>query len=144
MAGAAGSPDSQREPRPRAPFEPALRDVGPAPKPASELKARVVSALALGVVALLATWWGGWPFALLWLAAGLAILVGWPAMPRAEPRRPLQTVLGAGLIALLIAYLLHLPLWADALAAIGTIAAGLVVAAQSRDRAWAVGGFAYA
>src|SRR4051812_50196135 len=110
MAGAAGSPDSQREPRPRAPFEPALRDVGPAPKPASELKARVVSALALGVVALLMTWWGGWPFALLWLSAGLAVLLEWAAMTPTQPRPPFQTVLGAGPIALLITDLLPFPL----------------------------------
>jgi phosphatidate cytidylyltransferase len=144
MAGAAGSPESRREPRPQAPLEPALRDAAPAPKPASELKARVVSALALGVVALLMTWWGGWPFALLWLAAGLAILVEWTAMTRTEPSRPLQAVLGAGLIALLITYLLHYPLWAGALAAVGTVAASLVIAARPRDRAWAAGGFAYA
>src|SRR5215212_4731256 len=146
MAGAAGSPESHRDPRPHAVSEPPLQGAQPVPpaKPASELKARVVSASVLGVVALLATWRGGWPFALLWFAAGLAILVEWTAMTRVEPRRALQGLLGAGLAALLAVYLLRLPFWAGALAAAGTAAAGMVAARRPRDRAWAVGGFACA
>ncbi len=42
----------------------------PSGAPRSELSLRVISALLMVGVALLTLWWGGWPFACLWIAAG--------------------------------------------------------------------------
>ncbi len=47
----------------------------PSGAPRSELSLRVMSALLMVGVALLTLWWGGWPFALLWIAAGS--VAGW-------------------------------------------------------------------
>ncbi|MET0605114.1 MAG: phosphatidate cytidylyltransferase [Beijerinckiaceae bacterium] len=44
-----------------------------APRPASDLKLRVMSALALAAAALAATASGGWPFTFIWLAAAALI-----------------------------------------------------------------------
>ena len=49
----------------------------PKPAPSQELTTRVLSAIVMIAVALLTAYWGGWPFALFWLAAGIAIMVEW-------------------------------------------------------------------
>ena len=145
MAGAESSSDSQPLPRAKLSSDRETADIQrPHGKPRSELSLRVASAAVLGVVALLAAWLGGWAWALLWLAAGLAIVVEWTAMTRVEPRRTVQVLLGAGLVALFAVYLLNLPLWAGALVAAAAAAAGFIAGASSRDRGWAVAGFAYA
>ena len=147
MAGAERSPDPQHLPRGKASSErtaPDAQHFPPHGKVSSELSARTASAAVLGVVALLVTWLGGWAFALFWLAAGLVILLEWTAMTRVEPRRILQGLLGAGLIALVLAYLLRFPLWVGALAAAAAAGAGFMAGASPRDRWWAVAGFAYA
>jgi phosphatidate cytidylyltransferase len=110
----------------------------------SELGARVASGTILAIVTLLATYLGGWPFAVLWFLAGVIVLVEWLAITRAEPRMALQVTLGGGLFALTV---LH---WADASWASGMAVLACAVAAASylgegaRDRVWAVGGFAAA
>jgi phosphatidate cytidylyltransferase len=109
-----------------------------------ELAARIGSAIVLGVIALLATWTGGWPFALLWLAAGLAILAEWTAMTRVAPRLVLQGLLWIGLLALFAVYVARLPIAAGALVVAATALLGALAGATWRDRLWAIGGFAYA
>ncbi len=47
------------------------------PPQRSELSLRVISAVALVVVALLTLWWGGWPFALAWTALGAVAAYEW-------------------------------------------------------------------
>ncbi|HSI39791.1 MAG TPA: phosphatidate cytidylyltransferase [Xanthobacteraceae bacterium] len=47
---------------------------------------RLASALVLAPLALLITWYGGWPFALLWAAAALIVLREWAAMTDMRPR----------------------------------------------------------
>jgi phosphatidate cytidylyltransferase len=69
------------------------------PVPSKELTTRVLSALVMVAAALLTAYWGGWPFALFWLAAGIAIVVEWTDMTGIEPRRLVQAVLGLGLAA---------------------------------------------
>lgn len=107
-----------------------------------ELATRVVSALVLGILALAATYAGGWAFALFWLAAGLAVGVEWIAMTRCEPRVALSVVAGAGLCAITVAILASAPVLA--------IGAGLAVlvmlamASTNGDRGWVVAGPAYA
>lgn len=60
---------------------------------ASNLTLRVASAAVMAPLALLTTYLGGWPFALLWVAAALAVLWEW-----------IKLVVGAGWIVAGIAY----------------------------------------
>lgn len=119
----------------------------PAPPPrwlATELGTRFASAVVLGLATLLLTYHGGWPFALLWLAAGIVVLLEWIAITRVDNRRALQVALGAGLALLTVLHLVEASLAALALAVAAALAAGAFLARHNRDRAWALGGFAYA
>lgn len=49
----------------------------PPARPAGDLKARAASGLVLAALVLAATAQGGWPFALIWLAAGVAVAWEW-------------------------------------------------------------------
>ncbi|MFE1598821.1 phosphatidate cytidylyltransferase [Methylobacterium sp. ID0610] len=72
------------------------------PWPASELGMRAVSGVVLGLLVLAATLTGGWLFALIWLAAGLAVVGEWLAITRTGPHRLLLALAGlvlAGLVA---------------------------------------------
>ena len=111
---------------------------------ATELGARVVSALVMAFAALLATWQGGWLFALFWLLAGTAVLAEWIAMTRVRPRLPLQVLLGAALGLLTFLYLTGAGPAASGLVALAAIVLGALVARSGRDRLWTVSGFVYA
>lgn len=98
----------------------------------------------LATVALLATLQGGWLFALLWLAAGIAVATEWLTMTRAEPRALLSGLALAGLAGLALGRLLS---WDEAVALVimaGAIGATFALAASGRDRLWGVAGFGYA
>ena len=103
---------------------------------ATELGARIASAIVLSIAALLATHQGGWLFALFWLVAGVAIVVEWVAMTRVKPRGPLIAILGAGLAALTGVYLLGLSPAVGVLAAAATAILALGACAGARDRLW--------
>jgi phosphatidate cytidylyltransferase len=109
-----------------------------------ELGLRVISGGVLILIALLATWMGGWLFTALWFAAGLAMAFEWIAMSGAGPQRGLVLASAAGLLAL--ALVAHLAPKLSLLA--GTGGAGLalvaVVARSARDRLWTMAGFVYA
>ena len=98
----------------------------------------------MGALALAATALGGWPFALLWLAAGIAVAAEWLAMTRAEPRPSLLGLAAAALAGLVTGQLLALgePI-AGAIAAVAA-AAIAVLARTGRDRFWSLAGFGYA
>jgi phosphatidate cytidylyltransferase len=112
--------------------------------PSSELGLRVVSGIVLIVVALGATWLGGWAFAILWCAAGLVMAAEWIGMAGARPRIPLIAAASAGLVGL--ALVARLGPWpaAPALVAGVTLVLLALLGASTRDRLWAVGGFVYA
>ena len=110
----------------------------------SELKTRVVSALVMVILALLAAYWGGWPFALFWLAAGIAMMVEWTDMVRSEPRRPVQAVYGLGLLALTVLFLFHGSFMASAAVALITLVAGALLTQGSREKLWSAAAFVYA
>lgn len=112
--------------------------------PSSELKKRVLSAIVMIVVALGVTYWGGWPFALFWLAAGIAMMVEWTEMSKVEPRRAVQAVFGLGLLALTLIYLAGAGLAMGAAAAMGFLVLGTLIARGPHARLWAASGFAYA
>jgi phosphatidate cytidylyltransferase len=111
---------------------------------ATELGARVVSAVVLAALVLFATYQGGSLFALVWLVAGLAVLGEWIAMARSEPRWTLQLILGAGLIALAAAYLAPVSLATGAALFALCVALALFLGATARDRLWAAAAFACA
>ncbi|MBF9232532.1 phosphatidate cytidylyltransferase [Microvirga alba] len=108
-----------------------------------ELSARVASALVLIPVALLAAYWGGVPFALFWLAAGVAMMVEWTNMTRVAPLRPVQIVFGIGLAALTFLHMTDAAFGVSVLASIAFMLAGSVLARGASGKAWAVSGFAY-
>jgi phosphatidate cytidylyltransferase len=120
------------------------REVAPPRWVATELGTRVISALVLGIVTLLVTYAGGWPFSLFWLVAGFAVLLEWTRITRVEPPRSLQAATGLGLAALTILYLTQSPPWT--LLAVGALVLVAVAALgrTRRDRTWAFAGFAYA
>ncbi|MGA0593463.1 phosphatidate cytidylyltransferase [Enterovirga sp. CN4-39] len=110
----------------------------------SELRLRVLSGLVLAAVALAATWLGGFVFAALWLAAGIAMAFEWITITRAEPRTTLAALCAAGLAGLVVAYKLDTG-WSAELAVLVLACAGLLIAAdRGRDRGWALAGFGYA
>jgi phosphatidate cytidylyltransferase len=112
--------------------------------PGSELLRRAVSGIVLAAVALGATWVGGPVFAVLWLAAGIAIAFEWIAMTGAQPRAILAALSAAGLAGLVVAVTFGSG-WSAEIAilvlALGTIA---IASEGGRDRAWALSGFSYA
>lgn len=109
-----------------------------------ELSARVASAVVMIALALVTAYWGGWSFALFWLAAGIAMMVEWTAMTRIEPRRPVQIVFGLGLAALTLVFLTDSSLAAGVIAALVTLVLGSVMTRGGAGRLWAGTGFAYA
>nr|WP_050783296.1 phosphatidate cytidylyltransferase [Methylobacterium nodulans] len=70
---------------------------------------RAVSGVVLGLLVLAATLSGGWFFALIWLAAGLAIVGEWLAITRTGPHRPLLALAGLVLAGLVVGARLALP-----------------------------------
>jgi len=95
-------------------------------------------------LALAAAFWGGWPFALFWLAAGIAMMVEWTDMTGAEPRRIVQAVLGLGLIALTLLYLSGGSFGIGAVTGLVFLVLGASIARGSHEKLWAASGFAYA
>ncbi len=104
----------------------------------------MLSALVLVPLALVAAVVGGWPFALFWLAAGIAMMVEWTGMTRVEPPlRPLQGIFALALAARPCCCLLR----AGYRVFVGLTAAASLVAAvlgrTPRDKMWAATGFLY-
>ncbi|MGY2052913.1 phosphatidate cytidylyltransferase [Methylobacterium sp. JK268] len=116
---------------------PGRADPARVPWPASELGLRTVSGVALGLLVLAATLTGGWFFAAIWLAAGLAIVGEWLAITRTGPRRILLAAGGLVLAGLVAGMRLGAPgPWLLAGAAAG--AGLLALAARPRTgRLWA-------
>ena len=67
--------------------------------PASNLILRVASAVVMAPLALLAAYFGGWPFALFWAAAAVAVLWEWLALVKG----PLWMVAGFGYAGIMLA-----------------------------------------
>lgn len=113
-----------------------------APSLSADLKRRVPSAVALGLLALGATWYGGFPFLLFWTLAALIVWYEWATVVKAEPRTP---ILAFGALTIVVAaILLSLKFPIVALLAI-VIGAGVVfVMTQGDARNWSGGGLFYA
>jgi phosphatidate cytidylyltransferase len=114
------------------------------PSLGADLKRRVPSAVALGLLALGATWYGGFPFLLFWTLAALIVWYEWATVVRAEPR---TTVLAIGGLAIAIAAVLlslkfPLPALLAILIGIGTVFALTQPGGDARK--WSAGGLGYA
>jgi len=109
-----------------------------------EFAARVASAIVLGAVVLSALVVGGWPFAAIWLAAGILGAGEWLAMSGAAPSRPLLMATSAALAALCVAVQAGAPAPVLLVPLALGVAALLLLAANGRARRDAVAGLAAA
>jgi len=51
-----------------------------APVGRNNLAVRAAAALVMAPLALAVTWWGGWPFVVFWMAAGIVVFIEWTAL----------------------------------------------------------------
>ncbi|MFG1479347.1 phosphatidate cytidylyltransferase [Xanthobacter sp. V4C-4] len=132
--------------------KPAVAAAGAAPKSPSadpsgharkggDLRHRTLSALVLVPLVLAITYLGGWPFAVLWILAGAAILHEWAAMARLGNRRA-WLVLGA--VALFGGAGLLLQGERGAALGVVLLAAGVSTVLVPRQGVWSLGGIAVA
>lgn len=98
----------------------------------SELKHRSLSGLVLVPLVLGLTWWGGWPFTILWTFAGLAVLYEWAAMGRLERQGLWLGINGAALIASVILTHQDAPLAYGALIVLAGAVLGALVVPKCR------------
>ena len=112
------------------------------PLSANNLVLRVASAVVLAPLALLAAYYGGWPFVLFWGVAALAVLWEWIELVAGKSHRPLflscaGAVAAAGFLA-----------WLDrpisALLMLGLGALGAAIFSPSTRRLWVTLGIGYA
>jgi phosphatidate cytidylyltransferase len=97
------------------------------------------------VAALLATYQGGWVFALFWLLAAEAVLFEWLAMTRSEPQPALPLLLGSLLCALSFGVLSRYLGLLDGIAVFVVALNAAALAGHGwRDRGWAATGYGYA
>lgn len=97
-----------------------------------EFQARVVSAVLLGAIVVSALILGGWPFAVIWLAAGIVFAAEWIGMSAIVPRRLILSLTAATLFGLVLC--LH----GNGSLAVGLAIVGvgaILVAAVARDGA---------
>lgn len=99
--------------------------VPPARRSRRELWLRVASGIVMAAAVIAALIYGGWAFAALWLAAGIAGFGEWIVMSRVEPREVL-IALGAATLAALV---LALQQGAPALAAFAVLVLGAAACA---------------
>lgn len=122
-----------------------MTDAGTAPASLStDLKRRVPSAIALGLLALGATWYGGFPFLLFWVIAASGVWYEWASLVRAEPR---TTVLAFGAVLIIgAAVLFGVKLYLPALGVVfaGAIVVAVLTRATANGKAWSSAGIFYA
>jgi phosphatidate cytidylyltransferase len=116
----------------------------PKPAPSKELTTRILSALVMVTVALLTAYWGGWPFALFWLAAGIAIMVEWTRMTGAEPRQLVQGVFALGLAFLTVLFLTDAGIGLFIVAGLVFLVVGALMTRGATNRIWSASSFLYA
>jgi phosphatidate cytidylyltransferase len=110
----------------------------------SDLKRRVPSAIAMIVLVLVATWYGGFLFLLFWTVAALIVWYEWATIVRAEPR---TTVIALGAIVLAIAAVLlsvEMPLAAVVVTIIGAVVSAFATNGNRDARIWSALGLLYA
>jgi phosphatidate cytidylyltransferase len=115
---------------------------GPVVAATSNLALRIVSAAVLAPLAVLTAYLGGWPFALLWGAAAVAVLWEWTTLVTGRSHRLMLSACGSAIgVAALVAWRGR-PIVAILLVGLGALAA-LIFAPHER-RLWIVAGIGYA
>ena len=104
--------------------------------------ARVASALVLAPIALGTGYFGGWPFAIFWAIAAVAVLWEWTAMVAGPGNRLVFSVGAGSLVAAAIITERGRPVAAMLLVGLGAIAAAIV--APGDRRLWVTSGVCYA
>jgi phosphatidate cytidylyltransferase len=110
----------------------------------NDLKRRVPSAIAMIVLALVATWYGGFPFLLFWTLAALIVWYEWATIVGVRHK---TTVLALGFLTLAIAAVLltmHLALAAALAVIAGAVLGATLTGGEWPTRAWSAGGLIYA
>jgi phosphatidate cytidylyltransferase len=108
----------------------------------ADLRPRVLSSVILGIAAIAVLWIGGVPFAMFWLAAGLAVLWEWQALI-GSARESARFLAGAIGIAIAAAFAPYVALGMAGIALL--VAAALTAAiAEKRSRVLAGAGVLYA
>jgi phosphatidate cytidylyltransferase len=114
----------------------------PVPAPVNNLVLRIVSAAVLGPIAIVAAYLGGWPFALFWGAAAIAVLWEWTTLVAGPTHRlMLSSCASAIAVSAMVAWRGR-PIAAILLVGMGALAA-LIFAPHGR-RLWITGGIGYA
>lgn len=114
----------------------------PVPAGMSNLTLRIASALVLAPIAIGAAYAGGWPYALFWGVAAIAVLWEWMTLSAGVGHRMMFSA-GAGALAVstLVAWQ-HRPIAALLLIGLGALAAAIFA---PRERlAWVIAGVGYA
>lgn len=112
------------------------------PTSASNLALRVISAAVLAPLAFLAAYFGGWPFALFWCAAALAVLWEWIALVAGPAYRLMFFSSGGAIAAAGFIAWLGRPIAALMMVGLGALAAAIF--APRERRLWVTAGIAYA
>ncbi|MCU0884599.1 MAG: phosphatidate cytidylyltransferase [Beijerinckiaceae bacterium] len=108
----------------------------------SELSLRIRSGLVMVAVALLTLWWGGWPFALLWVAVGAVAAIEWLKIVSPEGERTVRLLAAAG--AALAGLAAHLGWEAAGLGACALTVGAVMAATPKKLRLVAGAGVIYA
>lgn len=109
---------------------------------ANNLVLRIVSAIVLAPLALVAAYLDGWPFALFWGLAAVAVLWEWTALVAGPGHRLMFSACGSAIaIAAFVAWL-HRPIAATLLVGLGALAATIFAAREHRG--WITAGVGYA
>lgn len=109
---------------------------------ASNLALRIASAVVLAPVALAAAYFDGWPFALFWGLAAMAVLWEWTALAAGPGHRLMFSACGSAIAAAALVAWLHRPIAAMLLVGLGAIAAAIFTARE--HRIWITAGVGYA
>jgi phosphatidate cytidylyltransferase len=121
---------------------PGTQPAGAPARKGGELAMRIASAAVLAPLALFLAYWGGWPFAVFWAAAAIAVHCEWTHMV-ADRRAGVLSVAGGVLIAVSAALAVADGL-ASAVAVLAATAIALWFAATPERRPWTTLGIAYA
>ncbi|HVZ51647.1 MAG TPA: phosphatidate cytidylyltransferase [Pseudolabrys sp.] len=109
---------------------------------ASNLVLRIASAVVLAPVAVGAAYVNGWPFAVFWGLAAMAVLWEWTALVAGPGHRLMFSACGSAIaVAALVAWL-HRPIAAMLVIGLGALAAAIFAARE--HRLWITAGIAYA
>jgi len=110
--------------------------------PANNLVLRIASAAVLAPLAVLAAYFGGWPFALFWTVAAIAVLWEWITLVAGPGNRLMFSSCGSALaVAALLAWR-ERPVVAIFVVGLGAIAA--TIFALREQRSWIIAGIGYA